>query len=100
RRGYAACVAQGGSPRVKVAVVGTGYVGLVVGACLAETGNEVVCADVDAAKIKHLKANKLPIYEPGLEPIVVRNQREGRLTFTTNVGEAVDRAAIVFNAVG
>jgi UDPglucose 6-dehydrogenase len=85
---------------VKVAVVGTGYVGLVVGACLAETGNDVVCADVDAAKIKHLKANKLPIYEPGLEPIVVRNQREGRLTFTTNVGEAVERAEVVFIAVG
>jgi UDPglucose 6-dehydrogenase len=85
---------------VKVAVVGTGYVGLVVGACLAETGNDVACADVDAAKIKNLKANKLPIYEPGLEPIVVRNQREGRLTFTTNVGEAVERSEVVFIAVG
>jgi len=85
---------------VKVAVVGTGYVGLVVGACLAETGNDVVCADVDAAKIKSLKGNKLPIYEPGLEPIVVRNQREGRLTFTTDVGSAVERAEVVFIAVG
>jgi UDPglucose 6-dehydrogenase len=85
---------------VKVAVVGTGYVGLVVGACLAETGNDVACADVDAAKIKNLKANKLPIYEPGLEPIVVRNQREGRLTFTTDVGEAVERSEVVFIAVG
>jgi len=85
---------------VKVAVVGTGYVGLVVGACLAETGNDVVCADVDAAKIKHLKANKLPIYEPGLEPIVIRNQREGRLTFTTDVGSAVERSEVVFIAVG
>jgi len=85
---------------VKVAVVGTGYVGLVVGACLAETGNDVVCADVDAAKIKALKANKLPIYEPGLEPIVVRNQREGRLTFTTDVGNAVERSEVVFIAVG
>jgi len=85
---------------VKVAVVGTGYVGLVVGACLAETGNDVVCADVDAAKITDLKANKLPIYEPGLEPIVVRNQREGRLTFTTDVGNAVERAEVVFIAVG
>jgi UDPglucose 6-dehydrogenase len=85
---------------VKVAVVGTGYVGLVVGACLAETGNDVVCADVDAAKIKDLKANKLPIYEPGLEPIVVRNQREGRLTFTTDVGNAVERSEVVFIAVG
>jgi len=85
---------------VKVAVVGTGYVGLVVGACLAETGNDVVCADVDAAKIKSLKGNKLPIYEPGLEPIVVRNQREGRLTFTTDVGSAVERSEVVFIAVG
>jgi UDPglucose 6-dehydrogenase len=85
---------------VKVAVVGTGYVGLVVGACLAETGNDVVCADVDAGKIKSLQANKLPIYEPGLEPIVVRNQREGRLTFTTDVGKAVERSEVVFIAVG
>jgi len=85
---------------VKVAVVGTGYVGLVVGACLAETGNDVICADVDAGKIKNLKSNKLPIYEPGLEPIVVRNQREGRLIFTTDVGNAVERAEVVFIAVG
>ncbi len=85
---------------MKVAVVGSGYVGLVVGACLAETGNDVVCADVDAAKIKSLKSNKLPIYEPGLEPIVVRNQREGRLTFTTDVGNAVERSEVVFIAVG
>jgi len=85
---------------VKVAVVGTGYVGLVVGACLAETGNDVACADVDAAKIKNLKASKLPIYEPGLEPIVLRNQREGRLAFTTDVGNAVERSEVVFIAVG
>jgi len=85
---------------MKVAVVGTGYVGLVVGACLAETGNDVICADVDARKIGDLKANKLPIYEPGLEPIVVRNQREGRLTFTTDVGNAVERSEVVFIAVG
>ncbi|MEX2156325.1 MAG: UDP-glucose/GDP-mannose dehydrogenase family protein [Gemmatimonadales bacterium] len=85
---------------MKVAVVGTGYVGLVVGACLAETGNDVVCADVDAAKIKGLKKSKLPIYEPGLEPIVLRNQREGRLTFTTDVADAVERAEVVFIAVG
>jgi len=85
---------------VKVAVVGTGYVGLVVGACLAETGNDVVCADVDAPKIANLKASKLPIYEPGLEPMVVRNQRQGRLTFTTDVGAAVERSEVVFIAVG
>jgi len=85
---------------MKVAVVGTGYVGLVVGACLAETGNDVICADVDAAKIAGLRENRLPIYEPGLEPLVGRNQREGRLQFTTDVGDAVERSDIVFIAVG
>jgi UDPglucose 6-dehydrogenase len=85
---------------VRVAVVGTGYVGLVVGACLAETGNDVVCADLDEAKIAGLKQNKLPIYEPGLEPLVLHNQREGRLRFTSDVGAAVEAAEIVFIAVG
>jgi len=85
---------------VKVAVVGTGYVGLVVGACLAETGNDVLCADLDEAKIAGLKRNALPIYEPGLAPLVARNQREGRLQFTTDVGDAVGRAQVVFIAVG
>jgi UDPglucose 6-dehydrogenase len=85
---------------VKVAIVGTGYVGLVVGACLAETGNDVVCADVDDAKIAALEADHLPIYEPGLEPIVARNRREGRLSFTTDVGGAVEPAEVVFIAVG
>ena len=85
---------------MKIAVVGTGYVGLVVGACLAETGNDVVCADLDAAKIASLKRNRLPIYEPGLEPLVVRNRREGRLEFTTDVGAAIERSDIVFIAVG
>ena len=85
---------------MKVAVVGTGYVGLVVGACLAETGNEVICADVDASKIGLLQQNKLPIYEPGLEPMVVKNQRDGRLTFTTDVAQAVERAEVIFIAVG
>ena len=85
---------------MNVAVVGTGYVGLVVGACLAETGNDVVCADVDAAKIESLRQNHLPIYEPGLEPLVIRNQREQRLKFTTDVGGAVARAEVVFIAVG
>ena len=85
---------------MKVVVVGTGYVGLVVGACLAETGNDVVCADVDAAKIEGLQHNHLPIYEPGLEPLVSRNQRDGRLQFTTDVGAAVERGDIVIIAVG
>jgi len=85
---------------VKVAIAGTGYVGLVVGACLAETGNDVLCADVDAAKIASLKQNKIPIYEPGLEPMVVRNQRDGRLGFTTDVAQAVERSEVIFIAVG
>jgi UDPglucose 6-dehydrogenase len=85
---------------VKLAVIGTGYVGLVVGACLAETGNDVECADVDAAKIARLRQNQLPIYEPGLEPLVVRNQASGRLAFTTDVGAAVESADIVLIAVG
>ena len=85
---------------MKVAVVGTGYVGLVLGACLAETGNDLLCADVDAAKIGGLQHGKLPIYEPGLEPLVVHNLREGRLTFTTDVGQAVERSDVVFIAVG
>jgi UDPglucose 6-dehydrogenase len=85
---------------VKVAVVGTGYVGLVVGACLAETGNEVTCVDTDAAKIDGLRENRLPIYEPGLDPIVIRNQKSGRLQFTTDVGGAIERSNIIFIAVG
>jgi UDPglucose 6-dehydrogenase len=85
---------------VKVAVVGTGYVGLVVAACLAETGNDVIGADRDAAKIESLRQNHLPIYEPGLEPLVVKNQRDGRLQFTTDVGAAVERSDVIFIAVG
>ncbi len=85
---------------MKVAVVGTGYVGLVVGACLAETGNDVICADQDAAKIDGLRQNRIPIYEPGLEPLVVRNQRDGRLQFVTDVGAAVEQSDVVFIAVG
>ncbi len=85
---------------MNVAVVGTGYVGLVVGACLAEAGNTVTCADVDDSKIKQLKANKMPIYEPGLEPLVASNQLDRRLRFTTDVGKAVEAAEVVFIAVG
>jgi UDPglucose 6-dehydrogenase len=85
---------------VNIAVVGTGYVGLVVGACLAETGNDVVCADVDREKIDGLKRNVLPIYEPGLEPLVERNQAQGRLAFTTDVSAAIRGAQVVFIAVG
>jgi len=85
---------------MKVAVVGTGYVGLVAGACLAETGNDVVGADLDAAKIEALRQNRLPIYEPGLEPLVTRNQRDGRLQFTTDVGAAIESADVILIAVG
>jgi UDPglucose 6-dehydrogenase len=85
---------------VRVAVVGTGYVGLVAGACLAETGNDVVGADRDTAKIEALRQNRLPIYEPGLEPLVTRNQRDGRLQFTTDVGAAIESSDVILIAVG
>jgi UDPglucose 6-dehydrogenase len=83
-----------------VAVIGSGYVGLVAGACLAETGNDVTCVDVDADKIARLQRNEIPIYEPGLEPMVKRNQDEGRLTFTTDLGSAVRSSRVIFIAVG
>ncbi|HSC58016.1 MAG TPA: UDP-glucose/GDP-mannose dehydrogenase family protein, partial [Gemmatimonadales bacterium] len=83
-----------------IAVVGSGYVGLVAGACFAETGNDVVCADIDRGKIDRLVANDIPIYEPGLEELVRRNQAEGRLRFTSDVGGAVEAAQVVFIAVG
>jgi UDPglucose 6-dehydrogenase len=85
---------------VNITVVGTGYVGLVVGACLAETGNAVVCADLDKKKIEGLKQNILPIYEPGLDAFVERNQAQGRITFTTDVGGAISTADVIFIAVG
>ena len=85
---------------MRIAVVGTGYVGLVVGACFAETGNEVACIDKDARKIRLLNKGQIPIYEPGLAEIVARNRAEKRLTFTTSLPDAVKRAAVVFIAVG
>jgi UDPglucose 6-dehydrogenase len=85
---------------VNISVVGTGYVGLVVGACLAETGNDVTCADTNVEKIEGLRTNILPIYEPGLDNLVERNQTQGRLTFTTDVAGAIARADVVFIAVG
>ncbi len=83
-----------------VAVIGSGYVGLVAGACLAETGNDVTCVDVDAEKIARLQRNEIPIYEPGLEPMVKRNQEERRLTFTTDLASAVRSSRVIFIAVG
>jgi UDPglucose 6-dehydrogenase len=85
---------------MNIAVVGTGYVGLVAGACLAETGNNVVCADIDAGKIDRLSRGEIPIYEPGLEPLVERNLEAERLAFTTDVNAAVRAAEIIFIAVG
>ncbi|MBS1819820.1 MAG: UDP-glucose/GDP-mannose dehydrogenase family protein [Acidobacteria bacterium] len=85
---------------MKIAVIGTGYVGLVAGACLAENGNEVICVDKDAGKIATLEAGKMPIYEPGLEEMVRRNTTETRLTFTTDLPTAVKASEIVFIAVG
>src|SRR5262252_3400374 len=85
---------------MKITVVGTGYVGLVVGACLAENGNNVTCVDKDESKIATLNAGKMTIYEPGLEEIVRRNCAEDRLSFTTDLKTAVGTAGIVFIAVG
>jgi UDPglucose 6-dehydrogenase len=85
---------------MKIAVVGTGYVGLVVGACLAENGNTVCCVDKDDAKIQMLQSGKIPIYEPGLEELVRRNHAEERLTFATDLPSAVRASEIVFIAVG
>ena len=83
-----------------ITVVGTGYVGLVAGACFAETGSEVTCADLDAKKVEGLQQNILPIYEPGLDTLVERNQAQGRLKFTTDVADAVRKADVIFIAVG
>jgi UDPglucose 6-dehydrogenase len=85
---------------MKIAVVGTGYVGLVVGACLAENGNDVVCVDKDEAKIAVLLGGRMPIYEPGLEELVRKNHAEERLRFSTDLPAAVRDAEIVFIAVG
>jgi UDPglucose 6-dehydrogenase len=85
---------------MKIAVIGTGYVGLVAGACFAESGNDVICVDKDGSKIRTLRAGKMPIYEPGLEEMVRRNRHENRLTFTTTLPKAVRGSSIVFVAVG
>ena len=85
---------------MKIAVVGTGYVGLVLGACLSENGNIVICVDKDESKVATLKAGRMPIYEPGLEEIVRRNEHEERLSFTTDLPTAVQASQIVFIAVG
>ena len=85
---------------MKIAVIGTGYVGLVTGTCLAETGHRVTCVDLDARKIATLRGGGLPIYEPGLEELVKRNVRDGRLDFTTSTSDAVRDVDVAFIAVG
>jgi len=88
------------SKTVQIAVIGTGYVGLVTGVCLAHIGHTVTCVDNNPAKIKTLKAGKVPIYEPGLETLMVKYFKSKRLTFTSSIGEAVRNAAVIFIAVG
>ena len=85
---------------MKVSVIGTGYVGLVSGACLADMGNDVLCLDLDASKIEALRAGRLPIFEPGLEPIVRRNHEAGRLRFSTDAAASVAHGELQFIAVG
>ncbi len=85
---------------MKISVIGTGYVGLVAGTCFADSGNEVICMDVDEDKISQLKKGQVPIYEPGLEEMLKMNVREDRLRFTTDMKEAVQQSTIIFIAVG
>lgn len=85
---------------MNISVIGTGYVGLVTGTCLAELGNNVICADIDKEKIGRLKKGIIPIYEPGLEELIKRNYKEDRLHFTTDSGKAIKESEIVFSAVG
>ena len=85
---------------MKVTMVGGGYVGLVSGAGFAETGNDVICADIDASKIERLEAGEIPIYEPGLDDLIERNVREGRMTFSADVPAAIKDAHVIFIAVG
>ena len=85
---------------MKIAVVGTGYVGLVSGACFAEMGLDITCVDIDKKKIDGLNNGVIPIYEPGLEEVVRRNVEEGRLHFTTELTDCLDNVEVVFSAVG
>lgn len=85
---------------MNIAIVGTGYVGLVSGTCFAEMGVDVTCVDVNEQKIQALQAGEVPIYEPGLDEMVLRNQREGRLHFTTDLTTCLDNVEVVFSAVG
>ena len=84
---------------MNISVIGTGYVGLVVGTCFAETGNDVVCVDIDERKVKTLRKGKTPIYEPGLEELLKKNIHEKRLTFTTDIVPAIEQAEVIFLAL-
>ena len=84
---------------MKIAVIGTGYVGLVTGTCFAETGNQVICVDIDAKKVEKMKSGIIPIYEPGLEELFLRNSNEGRLKFTTSLSEGIKDAQVIFLAL-
>src|SRR3989338_3596830 len=85
---------------MKIAIVGTGYVGLVTGTCLADLGNEVVCVDIDGEKIKSLNKGIIPIYEPGLDGLVAKNKKAGRLEFTSNLKKSIKECSVVFICVG
>ncbi|MGZ4116860.1 MAG: 3-hydroxyacyl-CoA dehydrogenase NAD-binding domain-containing protein, partial [Bacteroidia bacterium] len=80
---------------MNIAVVGTGYVGLVTGTCLAETGNHVICVDINKDKVQKMQAGVVPIYEPHLDVLFERNIKQGRLTFTTDLAEAIEKAKII-----
>src|SRR6218665_643378 len=84
---------------MKIAVVGTGYVGLVTGTCFSETGNQVTCIDIDVRKVERLTKGEIPIYEPGLDVLFERNTAEGRLKFTTNLAEGIKDAQVIFLAL-
>ncbi len=84
---------------MKISVIGTGYVGLVVGTCFAETGNDVICVDIDERKVRLLRRGKSPIYEPGLEELIKKNIHEGRLSFTTDIEDAVKKTGVIFLAL-
>ena len=85
---------------MNIAVVGTGYVGLVTGACFAGSGNNVICVDIDESKVESLKNGVIPFFEPGLEDVVKTNIDEGRLSFTTDAKSAIENSSIIFIAVG
>src|SRR5437868_6222462 len=84
---------------MNIAIVGTGYVGLVTGTCLAETGNDVICVDINKDKVKQMQSGMIPIYEPNLDSLFERNIKQGRLTFTTDLAAAVENAKIIFLAL-